>query len=158
MIIDNKIEKTLNGPSIFLGITFLALGLAFIISVQWILGVPFLLVACFLFFTFSGIEINTEKRQIKPYYKIFGLIKRGNWVSLNKYKGVTLVPMKKTQTTLSRSNRQTSSTSRYFQIYLVNKANKPELPIKKCKTFEEAQNSLDEFSIWLKMPVFSIKE
>jgi len=122
------------------------------------LGIPFLLVACFLLFTFSGVEINTDKQQIKTYYKIFGLIKRGKWISLNKFKGVTLVHMKKTQTTFSRSNRQTSTTNKYFQIYLVNKANKPELPIKRCKVLEEAQNNLDEFSIWLKIPVFSIIE
>lgn len=158
MLIDNKLDKTLNGPFIFLGITFFVPALAITFNGDWIWGIPPFLVACFLFFTFSGIEIDTDKRQIKPYHKVFGFIKRGKWISLNKYKGVTLVPMKTTQTMLSRSNRQTSSTERYFQIYLVNKANKPELPIKKCKTFDEAQSSLDEFSIWLKMPVFSIKE
>ncbi|MBT3382081.1 MAG: hypothetical protein HN778_11560 [Prolixibacteraceae bacterium] len=158
MIIDNKIERILTGPSIFLGITFFFLGSAFIINGDWMLGIPFLLVACFLLFTFSGVEINTDKQQIKTYYKIFGLIKRGKWISLNKFKGVTLVHMKKTQTTFSRSNRQTSTTNKYFQIYLVNKANKPELPIKRCKVLEEAQNNLDEFSIWLKIPVFSIIE
>ncbi len=141
-----------------MGITFLVLGLVFIINTDWLPGVALLLVAGFLFFTYSGIEIDTEKRKIKPYYKVFGLIKRGKWIPLNKYKGVTLVPMKKVRTTFSRSNRQTSTTDKYFQIYLVNKANKPELPIKKCRIFEDAQNSLDEFSIWLRMPVFSIKK
>lgn len=158
MIIDNKIEKTLNGPSIFLGITFLVLGLAFTVNNEWILGILFLIPTAFLFFTYSGIEIDTEKRQIKHYYKVFGLFKSGRWQSLIKYKGVTLVPMKKVQTTFSRSNRRTSTTNRYFHIYLVNKTNKPELAIKKCRTIDEAQNSLDEFSIWLKMPVFSIKK
>ena len=156
MIIDNKISKTLNGPSIFLGITFMVLGLVFIINNGWMPGVAFLMVAFFLFFTYSGIEIDTEKRKIKPYYKIFGLIKKGKWESLRKYKGVTLVPMKKVNTTFSRSNRQTSTTERFYQIYLVNKAQKPELPIKRCKTLEAAQNSLDEFSIWMKLPVFSV--
>lgn len=66
--------------------------------------------------------------------------------------------MKKVQSTFSRSNRQVSSTEKYFMIYLVNKTNKPSVPIKKCKTLETAQNSLDEFSIWLKMPVFSVKK
>lgn len=157
LIIDNKIEKILNGPSIFLGITFLVLGLVFIINTGWILGAAFLMVSCFLIFTYSGIEIDTDKRRIRSYFKVFGLIKRGKWKSLGKYEGVTLVPMKKVHTIFSRSNRQTSTTDNYFQIYLVNKANKPELPIKKCKSFDEGQNSLDEFSIWLKMPVFSIK-
>jgi hypothetical protein len=158
LIIDNKIEKTLSGPSIFMGLTFLFLGLMFVINGDWMLGIAFLLVACFLVFTFSGIEIDTKKRKIKPYYKVFGLIKRGKWLPLSKYKGITLVPMKKVQTTFSLSNRQNSTTDRYFQIYLINKANKPELPIKKCKILEDAQNSLDEFSIWLRMPVFSVRK
>lgn len=158
MIIDNKIEKTLNGPSNFLGITFLVLGLVFIFNNEWLPGIPFLLVAWFLFFTFSGIEIDTDKHRVKSYYKVFGLIKRGKWESLEKYKGVTLVPMRKVNTMFSLSNRQTSTTERYFEILLVNKAKKPALPIKKCKTLDKAQNSLDEFSIWLKMPVFSVKK
>lgn len=124
----------------------------------WFIGVIFLLLASFLFFSYSGIEIDTATKQIKSYNIVFGLFKRGKWQSLDKYKGVTLVPMKKINTTFSRSNRQTSTTERYFQIYLVNKTNKPELPIKKCKTLDSAQDSLDEFSIWLKMPVFSIKK
>lgn len=158
MIINNKIDKALTGPSIFLGITFLVLSIGFISNYKWFLGVLFLLLASFLFFTYSGIEIDTETKQIKSYYSIFGILKRGKWQSLEKYKGVTLVPMKKVNTTFSRSNRQTSTTERYFQIYLVNKAKKPALPIKKCKTLDAAHDSLDEFSIWLKMPVFSIKK
>jgi hypothetical protein len=39
----------------------------------------------------------------------------------------------------------------------VNKARKPAIAIKTCPTREEAQNSIDEFSIWLKVPVFSVK-
>ena len=136
----------------------MVLGLVFIINAGWMLGAAFLMVACFLVFTYSGIEIDTDKRRIKSYFKIFGLIKRGKWESLGKYEGVTLVPMKKVHTTFSRSNRQTSTTEKYFQIFLVNKAKKPALPIKNCRTMEQAQNSIDEFSIWLKLTVFSLKK
>lgn len=157
LIIDNKISKTLDGPSIFLGITLFFLGFVFLLQQSWVIGFGFLILASFLFFTFSGIEINTETHKIKSYYKLFGLIKKGSWESLNQYKGVTLVPMKKMRSTYSRSNRQVSTSEKYFMIYLVNTDNKPALPIKKCKTRDAAQNSLDEFSIWLKMPVFSVK-
>ena len=157
MIINNKIAKPLTGPSIFLGLTFLLLGIVFSLDKNYLVGLAFLLLAAFLFLTYSGVEINTETQKIKSYNKVFGIIERGKWESLKKFKGVTLVPMKKTHTVFSRSNRQTSSTEKYFQIYLVNKAQKPQFAIKKCKTMFEAQNSLDEFSIWLKMPVFSKK-
>ena len=136
----------------------MVLGLVFIINKGWIVGAVFLIVACFLIFTYSGIEIDTDKRRLKTYYKVFGLIKRGKWKSLEKYAGVTLVHMKKVHSTLSRSNRQTSTTDKYFQIFLVNKAKKPAFAIKNCKTLEQAQNSVDEFSLWLKLPVFSLKK
>lgn len=158
MKINNRIAKPLNGPSIFLGLTFLLLGIVFLLDKSWLPGLVFLLLAAFLFLTYSAVEINTETQKIKSYSKVFGIIKRGKWVSLKEYKGVTLVPMKKTYKTFSRSNRQTSSTELYFQIYLLNQALKPALQIKRCKTLFDAQNSLDEFSIWLKMPVFSIKK
>ena len=89
---------------------------------------------------------------------IFGLFKRGKWESLEKYRGLTLVPMQKVYSTYSRSNRKNSSTKSDFRVYLVNKAKKPAFPLKSCKSMEAAQNGMDEFSIWLKMPVFSVKK
>ena len=156
MIIDNKINKTLSGPSIFLGITFLISGLLFLIYKGWIESIVSLTIASFLLLSYSGVEIDTGKRKIKSYNKYFGLLKAGKWKPIDNYLGVTLVPMKKVQTIYSRSNRVNSSIKKEFQIHLVNKSKKPALAIKKCKTIEDAQNSLDEFAIWLKLPVYSV--
>ncbi len=156
MIIDNKINKTLSGPSVFLGITFLIPGLVFLINKGWIQSAVSLTIASFLLLSYSGVEIDTTKRKIKSYNKYFGLIKTGKWRPIDNYLGVTLVPMKKIQTIYSRSNRVNSSFKKEFQIHLVNKSKKPALAIKKCKTVEDAQNSLDEFAIWLKLPVYSV--
>ena len=156
MIIDNKISKTLSGSSVFLGVTFLVIGIIALINKGWIQSAISLTIASFLLLSFSGIEIDTKKRRIKSYNKLFGLIKTGKWKPIDNYLGVTLVPMKKVQTIYSRSNRVNSSTKMEFQIHLVNKSKKPALAIKKCKTVEDAQNSLDEFAIWLKLPVYSV--
>jgi len=158
MIIDNKIEKTFSGPLVIMGITFLTLAVVLILNQLWIFGVLSFIVACFFLFTFSGIEIDTEKRSIKPYYMVFGLLKRGKWESIEKYRGLTLVPMQKVYTTFSRSNRKNSSVKSDFRVYLVNKTKKPAFPLKSCKTREDAQNSMDEFAIWLKIPVYSVKK
>ena len=156
MIIDNKIEKTFSGTFVIIGGTFLFIAAVLILNQQWILGVLSFMVAGFILFTYSGIEIDTEKRKIKPYYKVFGFLKRGKWESLENYRGLTLIPMKKIYTTFSRSNRKNSSEESDFRVYLINKAKKPAFPLKSCKSREAAQNSMDEFSIWLKMPVYSI--
>ncbi|NOR76517.1 MAG: hypothetical protein GQ525_15340 [Draconibacterium sp.] len=156
MKIDNKINRTFSGPSIFLGITFLVIGIVALINKGWIQSSISLTIASFLLLSYSGVEIDTKKRLIKSYNKYFGLLKAGKWKPIDNYLGVTLVPMKKINTIYSRSNRINSSTIKEFKIHLVNKAKKPALAIKKCKTEEFAQSSLDEFAVWLKLPVFSI--
>jgi hypothetical protein len=104
------------------------------------------------------VEIDTTNRRVKQYNKIFGIFKTGKWQSMNAYSGLTLIPVRKVRTIASRANLTTSTVQRDYRIYLVNKAKKPAFAIKKCKTREQAQNSIDEFSIWLKMPVFSVKK
>jgi hypothetical protein len=158
MIIDNKIEKTFSGPLLIMGITFLLVSAVLILNQRWIFGTMSFIVACFILFTYSGIVIDTDKRMIKPYYMVFGLLKRGKWETLEKYRGLTLVPMKKVYSVYSRSNRLNNSAKSDFRVYLVNRAKKPAFPLKACKTFDSAQDSMDEFSIWLKLPVYSVKK
>lgn len=156
MTINNKITPFLTGPYIFFGLIFVIIGLFSLFSAQWWFAAFNLIIAGYLFGTFSGVEINTEVRKFKAYNKHFALIKSGRWQNLDDYLGVTLVPVKKVFTMYSRSNRVNSSQKIEYRIYLVNKAKKPAIEIKSCKTPELGQQSLDEFSIWLKMPVYSI--
>jgi hypothetical protein len=147
----------LNGPLVFFGFIFLVPGILGIIIQNWIFSGINLFIAWFLFLSYSGVEINTEKKVFRNYTKLFGLIKTGKWKPVNHYMGLTLVSMKKVYTMYSRSNRRNTSSEKDFRIYFVNKAKKPAIPIKICKTLEQAQNSIDEFSIWLHLPVYSVK-
>ena len=154
--------KTFRGPAFFTAWWFLATGV-FIIPLQNFeplaigIGASIVFASCFFIFTTSGIEIETENHRIRQYNKIFGLIKTGKWKNLDWYIGITLVQMKNVYTIASRANLTTSSKETDYQIFLVNRQRRPAFAIKRCKTLEEAQNSLDEFSIWLKFPVFSPK-
>ena len=67
----------------FLAVTFVFTGI-------WYIAIPIFVVALFLLFTWSGVVIDTENRRFKPYYMVFGLFKRGQWISLEKYLGLTL--------------------------------------------------------------------
>ncbi|WP_340111153.1 hypothetical protein [Maribellus mangrovi] len=156
MKINNKTSPFLTGPYIFFGLIFVITGILCLIASQWVLASFNLFIAWYLFATFSGAEIDTETRKFRSYNKHFGLIKTGRWRKLDDYLGVTLVPMKKVYTMYSRSNRVNTSDKMEYRIYLVNKAKRPGIEIKTCKTPEMGQQSLDEFSIWLKMPVFSV--
>jgi hypothetical protein len=132
-------------------------GLVIIWMGQFFLGIAIVILAAFFLTSFSGIEIDTDKREIKPYNQLFGIIRTGSWKKTDAYIGLTLVPMKRVSTIASRANLTTSTVHKDYRIYLVNKAKKPAIPIKICKTREQAQNSIDELSIWLRLPVYSIK-
>ena len=160
MKINNKIEKIFSGSRSFVAWLFLFTGISVIVMNKFsigsvLFGISIVLVACFVIFSFSGVEIDTEKNRVKQYYKIIGFIKLGNWQSLNLYSGVTLIPIKKVHGMASLSNRRTTTVKKDYRIYLVNKNKKPAFAIKSCENPEDALSSLDEFAIWLKLPVFS---
>lgn len=154
--------KTFRGPAFFTAWWFLGTGILIILLQNFeplaiVIGTSIILASCFFIFTTTGVEIETEKHRIRQYNKIFGLIKTGDWKNLDLYIGVTLIHMKNVYRIASRANLVTSSEEKEYCIYLVNKNKRPALAIKKCKTLEEAHDSLDEFSIWLRCPVFSPK-
>jgi len=157
MKIDNKISPFLTGPYIFFGIIFIPGIIWGIWGSHWFRFGISLSAACYLFFTYSGVEIDTNNRKFRAYNRHFGLFRTGRWRALDDYIGLTLVPMKTVYKMFSRSNRVNSSEKDEYRIYLVNKAKKPAIEIKKCKTPEKGQDSLDELAIWLHFPVFSVK-
>jgi hypothetical protein len=157
MKIDNTTDHFLTGPKKFIGYIFLITGILLLTQNGILIGVIVVLVSLFFIFTYSGIEIDTNTRQIKAFNNYFGIIKIGETKNLDSYIGLTLVPIKRADTIASRANFTNTTIQKDYRIYLVNKAKKPALAIKICKTREQAQNSIDEFSIWLKLPVYSVK-
>lgn len=156
--IDNKIDNAFGRTAVFVGGLFLITGASFIYFEAYIAGVAVQIISLFVIFSYSGVDIDTEKNQIRQYNKLFGLIKIGRWKTINTYRGVTLIPFVKTESMASWSNRINTTRSRDYRIFLVDKAKKPAFAIKCCNTINEAKDSLDEFSIWLKMPVFTARK
>jgi uncharacterized membrane protein len=155
--VDNKIERAFGRTAVFAGMIFLIAGILMFIAGVYIIGAVTVTLAVFVVFTDAGVELDTEKRRIRMYNNWFGFIRTGKWKSLREYIGVTLVPFSRWESMSSWSNRTTTTKTTDYRIFLVNEARKPAVAIKKCKTRETAQNSLDEFSLWLKIPVYSVK-
>lgn len=158
MLINNKISRFLNGPYIFFGLIFLFPAILGLTEMIWGIFVPCMFISWFLFGTYSGVDIDTKKLQFREYNQWFGIFKTGKWQTFENYKGVTLVHMNKVYKMYSRSNRTNSSFEKEFNICLVNRSKRPEVVIQKFKKEEDAQKRLDEFSIWLHLPVYSIKD
>ncbi len=156
MRIDNKTENAFGKPTVFAGLIFLVTGIISIVAGAFIIGAVVFIIAAFVTFTYSGVELDTKARQVRQYNKLFGIIKTGKWKSFEPYIGITLIPISTVEVMASWSNRITSTKTTDYRIYFVNKARKPVFAIKKCKSKENARDCLDEFSLWLKLPVYSV--
>jgi len=157
MLVSNNISKTLEGPYRFIGIYFVVVGIISLFEQAWIIFSIHAVLGWFLLGSYSGVDIDTEKQQFRNFNMWFGLLKTGKWESVHKYIGLTLVSMNKVYSLYSRSNRNTTSGKKEFRVYFVNNKKRPSIAVKKCKTNEEAQRSMDELAIWLHMPVYSTK-
>ena len=152
MIITNKLDRSFGKNTFFPGIIFLITG-TLLVFLIW--PAIMALAGAFILFTHDGVQLDTEKREVRPYQNLFGIFKTGKWIPLDRYIGLTMVPVKRVSKIMSMSNRSTSIEESDFRIYLVNHHRKPDFPIKKCKTADDAHDRLDELSLWLKMPVYS---
>ena len=157
MIINNKLEYILSGPKVLAAILFALTGIAIAFMGQVIFGLAIFLLVIFLLTSYSGVEIDTTKHKIKQYNRFFGLIKTGKWENMNSFVGLTVVPMRKINTIASRANLTNTTVIKDYRVYLVNKAKRPAFAIKICKNRAQARDSIDEFAIWLKLPVYSVK-
>ena len=158
MLIDNRTESAFGKTAIFAGIIFLLTGIVVLIVGAFIIGAIVFLVAAFVAFTYSGVELDTDSRKVRQYNKLFGIIKTGKWKSVDSFLGVTLIPISTMEVMASWSNRLTSTKTTDYRIFFVDKTRKPAFVIKRCKSKENALNSLNEFSLWLKLPVYTIRK
>lgn len=76
-----------------------------------------------------GVEINTENQQIIEYTLLFGVIRITKKYSYNKYRFLTILPLKETVQMYSRSSSHTNISNYYFTLCLLhgNYRNKKEL-------------------------------
>ena len=158
MLIDNKTNGSSGRSSVLAGFILLGTGVALCLSGGFSFGGIVLLVGFLLVFTYNGVEINTETRKVRQYSKLFGLFKAGRWMSYDSYVGLTLIPMSTIEQTAGWSNKISTSKTVDYRIYFVNEEKKPAYAIKRCDSKEMAKLSLDEFLLWLKIPVYTIKK
>lgn len=155
MLIDNKLDRSFGKVAFMPGILIALLGCLTIIQIWPAILIP---VGLFISFTHSGAQINIKKRQVRLYQNLFGFYKSGKWKSLDLFNGLTIIPVKRYLKFWSMSNWFTSVEEPDFRIFLINRMKKPDFPIKRCCTLEDAQHRIDELSLWLKLPVFTIKK
>ena len=158
MIIENKLKQNFDGFMVFTRFTFIGISILLIINQKWLTAGFFLFFALLLFFTVSGTAIDLSNRRVKSFYLIFGLIKTGRWQPVENYHSLTIIPVLKGNSVTNLFGKAQLNDADEYQIMLISKTKNEALPLKSCNTLDSARASIDEFSNWLKMPVYSVKK
>ena len=153
MIINNKLDRSFGKVGFVSGLILIIAGL---VSIKSGFTIILVFLGAFIAFSHSGVQIDTIKKRIRLYQNIFGVFKTGKWQPIKKFHGVTYSPFNRITQMASLSNQHTTLEEHDYRIFILNKKIKPVYPIKRCKTKDEAQAQLDELSLLLKLPVYSI--
>lgn len=157
MIIENRLKQHFNGFLVFMRITFFAIGIMLTLNHRWISSVIFLVFAMLTFFTVSGTAIDLNLRRVKSYYLIFGIIKTGNWQPIEGYQNLIVIPVSHGNPVMNFLDKNRLKDVDEYRIILKSKTKKEPLPLKSCRTLQEAQASATELSGLLRIPVSLIK-
>lgn len=155
MIISNRINQTFGPAGTFAGGVLLIFGIFTIDS--W-LGAILILFGLFFTFSFSGTSINTATKKIRQYTKLMGLLKVGDWEDLEAYENLTILKNNSSFRISSLGNRQQSSSSIGYLIYVVGSDIRYKIPIASCRNIETAKEEIVNYSTALNLPIVDFSE
>ena len=148
---NNNLGKFFGPSSSYAGYVFIACGI--FASVYSLLALTLLIPGGFMSFTYNGIIIDTDKKQIKPYTALFGLYKTGKWINAGQFTRFSIIKATKKYTSYSRANVEFNLNVSDIELVLSDRNGKKKVIINKYKNFEEANKEMEELGGLILPPV-----
>lgn len=145
------LDRSFGPAGSFAGIMLVIVGII-LLPFYWT-GAILLVLGAFLGFTVSGCEIHVERRLVRPYHRLFGLLKIGTWRKLDGFIGLRVVKTKRSYRTFSLSNRETETSQEDFRVVLEAGSPQSRLEVLKRKTKEAAFGEARKLELALNMPL-----
>jgi len=95
-------------------------------------------------FTYSGTIIDVEKKRIKPYIALFGIIRQGKWVDTDQFSRFNIIKATKKYSTYSRGSIRFDMSISDIELLLMNKNGTKKVVLNKFSNFEDARKNMDE--------------
>jgi hypothetical protein len=142
MVRNNNLGKFLSPSASYMGYVFISCGV--FASFYSLLALTLLVPGIFMTFTYDGILIDTEKKRLKPYTALFGLIKTGNWINADKFTRFSIVKSTKKYTSYSRGSVRFDMKVSDIELLLINRNGSKKIILNKFDNFKEARKEMDE--------------
>jgi hypothetical protein len=135
----------------FFGPTFAFTGYALIIAglfaVSYSLTALFLVIpGMFIAFTYTGTIIDTENKRVKPYTSLFGFIRTGKWIGIDRFSRFSIEKSTSRYTAYSRANIRFDMNISNINLILLNHEGNLKVVLNKHSNFEDARKEKEELS------------
>lgn len=133
------------GPSFtFTGYALIVAGL---LTVSYSLTSLFLVIpGMFIAFTYTGTIIDTDNKRVKPYSSLFGFIRTGKWIEINRFSRFSIEKSTRRYTTYSRGSVRFDMNISDINLVLLNHDGNIKVVLNKYSNFEDAQKEKEELS------------
>ena len=139
-----KFDKSFGPVASFSGIVIFIAGL--IATYFSLTGLILVIIGAFIGFTNSSTTIDIENKMIRFSNNIFGIIKTGTWINVDKDMSVGIKHDKKVYRTYSRSNRILDLKVHNTILYLFDKNGNQMLPIMKILKNGNLNDEIEKIS------------
>ena len=137
-----KFDKSLVPVASFSGILIFIAGL--IATYFSLTGLILVLLGAFIGFTNSSTTIDAKNKKVRFSNNIFGIIKTGKWIDVDKDMQVGIKQDNKVYRTYSRSNRALDLKVHNTILYLFDNKGNPMLPIMKIQKNKNPHDEMDK--------------
>lgn len=133
------------GPSFsYAGYVFI--GCAIFVSFYSLLALTLLIPGFFIAYTYNGTLIDTDKKRVKSYTSLFGIIRTGNWVSTDHLTRFSVRKSTKVYTTRSQANLRNDMVKSDIELLMMNKSGSKKIVLNKFKNPEDAHKEMEKLS------------
>lgn len=148
---DYRIGKLFGQTAVYAGYSLIVFGV--IIVYFSLTGLILIFAGLFMALTCEGTIIDFDKRRLKSYTSLFGLIKTGKWYSVDHFARFSIYSSKRSSTTYSRGNVPLTLKSQDIRLALISKDGSKKIVINKYSSFEAARREMNELIKDLKLSI-----
>jgi len=139
---NNNLGKFFGPSSSYMGYVFIVCG--FFASTYSLMALTLIIPGAFMAFSYNGTIIDTDKKRVKPYTAIFGIIKTGKWIDANQFTRFNIIKATKNYTSYSRANVRFDINVSDIELLLINRNGTKKVILNKYANFEDAHKEMEE--------------
>jgi hypothetical protein len=152
---NNNLGKFFGPSSSYMGYVFIICG---IVAASYSpLALTLLIPGFFMAYTYNGTIIDTDKKRLKPYTALFGIIRTGKWIDADQFTRFSIIKATKKYTSYSRANVRFDMDVSDIELLIVNRNGSKKVILNKYSNFEDAHKEMEELSCIL-MPHIVLPE